>query len=47
MKMKGKNLKLTGLKVVLVVLALGVFSCKEAPKDKSDNKEVSEVAVKS
>jgi len=45
--MRGKNLKLTGLKVVLVVLAMGVFSCKEAPKDKSDNKEVSEVAVES
>ncbi|MCM4150081.1 sugar phosphate isomerase/epimerase [Arenibacter sp. N53] len=44
--MKCKNLKINGTKVVLIALFMGVFSCKDAPKEQPKDMEASEVAMK-
>jgi len=44
--MKCKNLKINGIKVVLFALLIGVFSCKEAPKEQPKDVEASELSMK-
>jgi len=44
--MKHKNLKFKGIKVVLVALLMGVWSCKDAPKEQPKDMETSEVSMK-
>ena len=44
--MKHKNLKIKGIKVVVVALLLGGLSCKEAPKEQPKDMEASEVSMK-